>query len=109
MDRNKCRIEFIKKEKREQGHFIRYDYTVNLPNNTVHGIINDNKGNIWVSTNKGIAKINKGNNQITAYYQRNGLQNNEFSDGAYYKSKFNNYIFSEEYPDLIISIRSKFL
>lgn len=86
-------LNLLKKEKREQGHFIRYDYTVNLPNNTVHGIINDNKGNIWVSTNKGIAKINKGNNQITAYYQRNGLQNNEFSDGAYYKSKFNNYIF----------------
>lgn len=86
-------LNLLKKEHRESGQFIRYDYTTNLPNNTVHGIIDDDKGNIWVSTNKGIAQINKSNNQITSYYQRNGLQNDEFSDGAYYKSEFDNHVF----------------
>lgn len=86
-------LNLLKKENRKLEKFIRYDYTTNLPNNTVHGIIDDSKGNIWVSTNKGIAKLNKANNQITSYYQRNGLQNDEFSDGAYYKSEFDNLLF----------------
>ncbi|GHT30030.1 hybrid sensor histidine kinase/response regulator [Bacteroidia bacterium] len=81
------------KNKDNKPIFFQYNRDNGLPNNTVHGIAEDNRGNIWVSTNKGIAQINKQNNQISSYYERNGLQNNEFSDGAYYKSESNNYLF----------------
>jgi signal transduction histidine kinase/ligand-binding sensor domain-containing protein/DNA-binding NarL/FixJ family response regulator len=70
--------------------FIKFN---GLPNNTVHGIVEDNRGDVWISTNKGISQINSQNNQITSYYERDGLQNNEFSDGAYYKSESNDYLF----------------
>jgi ligand-binding sensor domain-containing protein len=29
-----------------------------LPNNVIYGILNDNKGNLWLSSNKGISKFN---------------------------------------------------
>jgi len=57
-----------------------------LPNNTVHGILEDSNGIIWISTNNGLSKINPKNNQVTNYNHGYGLQSNEFSDGAYFKS-----------------------
>jgi len=57
-----------------------------LQNNTVHGILEDSNGIIWISTNSGISKINPKNNLITNYNHGYGLQSNEFSDGAYFKT-----------------------
>lgn len=57
-----------------------------LPNNTVHGILEDSNGIIWISTNNGLSKLNPENNQITNYNHGYGLQSNEFSDGAYFKT-----------------------
>lgn len=83
----------LKISKEKNLRFKRYNQSNGLPNNTVHGIIEDNEGEIWVSTNNGLSKINKKTNQIISYYQQNGLQNNEFTDGAYYKSPSNGYLF----------------
>lgn len=57
-----------------------------LPNNTVHGILEDNNGIIWISTNNGLSKISPQNYEITNYNHGYGLQSNEFSDGSYYKT-----------------------
>ncbi len=56
-----------------------------LPNNTIHGISEDDNGDIWVSTNRGIAKIGSNDFKVTYYQMADGLQNNEFSDGAVFK------------------------
>ncbi|MDD3079741.1 MAG: two-component regulator propeller domain-containing protein [Paludibacter sp.] len=66
-------------------HFTEKD---GMPNNTIHGILEDGEKNLWLSTNKGIAKLikEKKGYRIIAYYKKDGLQNNEFSDGAFYKS-----------------------
>ncbi len=59
--------------------------TINgLPNNTIHGITEDSTGQLWVSTNKGLARLGNGD-QIAYYQQGDGLQSNEFSDGAVWK------------------------
>ena len=65
------------------------EYTDNngLPNNTIHGILKDENGNIWASTNQGISFIDLPSGKITNYSSRNGLQNDEFSDGAIFKDK----------------------
>jgi signal transduction histidine kinase/ligand-binding sensor domain-containing protein/DNA-binding response OmpR family regulator len=55
-----------------------------LPNNTIHAIEQDSTGNIWISSNKGLACINP-NNKISYYQQVDGLQSNEFCDGAVWK------------------------
>ena len=56
-----------------------------LPNNTIHAIEEDRSGNIWVSTNKGLARIKPSDLDISRYQQIDGLQSNEFSDGAVWK------------------------
>lgn len=58
-----------------------------LSDNTIHGIIEDNQGAIWVSTNKGLAKINANTFKIIQYRAQDGLQNDEFNDGAIYKDE----------------------
>lgn len=56
-----------------------------LPNNTVHAINEDNTGNIWISTNKGLARINPQSLKIVQFKESDGLQSDEFSDNAVWK------------------------
>nr|WP_082855959.1 two-component regulator propeller domain-containing protein [Mucilaginibacter sp. L294] len=58
-----------------------------LPNNTIHAISEDEKSNIWISTNKGLAKINPQDLKIVHYKESDGLQSDEFSDNAVWKDK----------------------
>lgn len=62
--------------------FIHYTEQNGLPNNTIHAIQTDQNDNIWVSTNNGLAKVDYRNNQIRSYFYSDGLQSNEFTDGA---------------------------
>lgn len=65
--------------------FTRYNTGNGLPNNTIHAIRQDNDGLIWVSTNKGLARINPATAEISHFQEADGLQSNEFSDGAVWK------------------------
>jgi signal transduction histidine kinase/ligand-binding sensor domain-containing protein/AraC-like DNA-binding protein len=63
--------------------------TNGLANDVVHGLIQDNDGFLWASTNKGISKINiqayfKDSAQvhIVNYNVSDGLQSNQFSNEA---------------------------
>lgn len=57
-----------------------------IPNNTIHGILSDEENAIWFSTNNGLGKILCDENFRTVIYNsKDGLQSNEFADGAFYK------------------------
>ncbi len=73
----------------QKAVFQRYMETDGLPNNTIHGILEDNNGFLWVSTNKGLAKLDEETKKTISYLQTDGLQDNEFSDGGYYRSLMN--------------------
>jgi ligand-binding sensor domain-containing protein/signal transduction histidine kinase/DNA-binding response OmpR family regulator len=53
-----------------------------LSSGVIHKILEDNQGQIWVSTNKGISSFNSRQKKFTNYSKFNGLQNAAFSDGA---------------------------
>ncbi|RVU02992.1 hybrid sensor histidine kinase/response regulator [Mucilaginibacter limnophilus] len=57
-----------------------------LPNNSIHAITEDDKNNIWISTNKGLAKIDPNTLKIVSFKEADGLQNDEFSDNAVWRS-----------------------
>ncbi len=62
-----------------------------IPNNTIHGILEDANHNLWISTNYGLTKLgldelDEDVYHISSYFVNDGLQDNEFSDGAYYSS-----------------------
>lgn len=75
-------------ENREIGNFefdklSRYE---GLPSNVVYGIVEDEKGYLWVSTNRGISKVESTTTELINYDSSHGLQGNEFNSGAFFKS-----------------------
>ena len=56
-----------------------------LEDSAVHGIVEDMAGNLWISTGNGITCIDGHSGRSVQYTSLNGLQNNEFSDGAYFR------------------------
>jgi signal transduction histidine kinase/DNA-binding response OmpR family regulator/ligand-binding sensor domain-containing protein len=82
---------------REEPVFQKLTTADGLPNNTIHTIEEDRTGNIWVSTNRGLAKVNQASLKIWYYQQSDGLQSNEFCDGAVWKDKLDNLFFGGTY------------
>lgn len=62
-------------------------------NGTVHGILEDNFGNIWISTNQGLIRFNPNQQTEQTYGSGNGLGVTEFSDGAFYKDSATGILF----------------
>ena len=71
----------------DQGTFTYFTESEGLSNNVVYGILSDETGNLWLSTNKGLSKFNLKDSTFRNYDVKDGLQSNEFNTGAYYKSK----------------------
>ncbi|MBO9151753.1 two-component regulator propeller domain-containing protein [Chitinophaga sp. GCM10012297] len=72
---------------RERNQFFTLDTTFGLSSNIVHGIIQDQLGDLWVSFNQSIARIvlrkahapfDKQDVQVVNYSVNNGLGSNEF-------------------------------
>ena len=70
----------------EEEKFIRYTEEDGLPNNAVYGVLGDDKGNLWMSTNRGLSRFNIKNESFKNFEENDGLQSNEFNIGAYSKS-----------------------
>ncbi|WP_044200722.1 hybrid sensor histidine kinase/response regulator transcription factor [Flammeovirga sp. OC4] len=71
-----------KLENEAQGTFKRYTESEGLPNNTIKGILQDSESNLWVSTNKGLCKMNLSENLFSVYDVSDGLQAYEFQEQA---------------------------
>lgn len=56
-----------------------------LPKSVIHGMLQDEYNNLWLSTNRGLIKYNVSENTFQTYWKQNELQVTEFSDGAYFK------------------------
>ena len=64
-------------------HFTTQD---GLPDNTIYGILPDDTGHLWLSTNRGLSKFNPKTGVFRNFDEADGLQNNEFNRMAYFKS-----------------------
>jgi len=71
-------------------HFTQRD---GLPNNTIHGIAEDAKTNLWLSTNRGLVMYNRERNSFKSFDSNDGLRNNEFADGAAFQSTVSDKLF----------------
>lgn len=63
-----------------------YTTTNGLSNNTTYCLLKDKLGNIWVSTNDGISKINPGSGNIRTFNTIDGIAISEFNSGAKFES-----------------------
>ncbi len=55
-----------------------------LPSNNIVGLIFDSNYNLWLTTTRGIACFNTISEDITSYYKIDGLQSDEFVEGAHF-------------------------
>ncbi len=71
----------------------RYTQRESLPNNTIHGVLEDNNENIWLSTNRGLVVYERQKKSFKTFNTNDGLQNNEFTDGAFFQSQRSQQLF----------------
>ena len=64
-----------------------------LPSNKILGIIKDRSGNLWLSTDNGLAKFELDSKQFQIYKKSDGLQSNEFIGNSYLKSRDGTFYF----------------
>ncbi|MGD8243956.1 MAG: GAF domain-containing protein [Anaerolineae bacterium] len=57
-----------------------------LPNNVVYGVVPDDEGHLWLSTNLGITKFDPDTESFESYTAADGLQSNEFNYGAHLRA-----------------------
>ena len=70
----------------QTGHFNHYREKDGLPNDVVYGIVEDESGELWLSTNQGISRFNPTQETFRNYDVNDGLQSNEFNSSAYFQS-----------------------
>ncbi len=80
----------LNKIEKASGKMNFWHETDGLPNATIYGIIPDGKGNLWLTTNKGLSRFNPNieNSDGSAFKNfdvKDGLQGMEFNQGAYFK------------------------
>lgn len=72
---------------RVKNQFKHYREKDGLANNLINGILSDNKGNLWISTGKGITRFNIKTETFTNYVPKDGLQGSDFNSRVYFKNR----------------------
>ena len=67
--------------------FQRFNESQGLPSDVVTGIVEDNGGQLWVSTSAGLARLDRGSGQFLAYNQRDGLLSRGFGFNAFHRDR----------------------
>lgn len=77
-------LDQFDKRTSEFTHFTEKD---GLPNGVIYGILGDEAGNLWLSTNNGLSRFDPRAKTFRNYDVDDGLQSNEFNQGAFFKNK----------------------
>lgn len=87
--------------------FTHYTQKQGLPNDVVYGVLSDEQGFLWLSTNKGLSRFDPLTETFFSYSHRDGLQGDEFNTDSYFKSPSGELFFggikgvTAFYPDRI--------
>jgi signal transduction histidine kinase/CheY-like chemotaxis protein len=65
--------------KKRTGKVRRYSTKDGLPNDVVYGILADDAGHLWMSTNKGVSRFDPATGVFRNYDASDGLQSDEFN------------------------------
>jgi signal transduction histidine kinase/ligand-binding sensor domain-containing protein len=99
--------DFSNIDKDNELEFYSYHTSDGLPSEGITGIVEDNNGNLWLSTTNGISRFNPSEGSFINYDESDGLQSNEFWHNAYFKDQNGRIYFGGNnglnafYPDSI--------
>lgn len=57
-----------------------------LSNNVINGILEDASGDLWLSSNAGLMRLDPASSEVRYFHRAQGLQSEEFNYGASYRS-----------------------
>lgn len=86
-------LSLIVSDSNDNYVFKRYSTLNGLPNDVIKAIEEDNNGNLWISSNKGLTQFNPNNEEIRNYSVVDGLQDFEFSESASCKRRNGELLF----------------
>nr|WP_199077573.1 two-component regulator propeller domain-containing protein [Pedobacter sp. ASV19] len=66
--------------------FVSFNANKDLIKGTIYGLLPDDEGNLWVSTNSGLVRFNPDTKSAQIFDESDGLQNNQFNDYAFCKA-----------------------
>ena len=75
------------------GEFKYYTEDDGLSNSSIYGILSDEKGSLWISTNFGISVFDVDKEEFKIFTESDGLIGNEFNNGAFHKSSSGEMLF----------------
>jgi len=70
-----------------RGEFARFTVREGLANDVVCGILEDGRGDLWVSTYSGLSRLERSTGRFTNYTSADGLQADEFNIRAQARSR----------------------
>ncbi|RIV17290.1 hybrid sensor histidine kinase/response regulator [Fibrisoma montanum] len=77
----------------QPNQFTHFTEAQGLPNKVVYGMLADQFGNLWMSTNRGLAQFNPKTLKFRSYTKADGLQDDEFNTGSYFKTASGELLF----------------
>ncbi|WP_240543592.1 two-component regulator propeller domain-containing protein [Spirosoma foliorum] len=72
----------LKRLNRSTKEITSFDIDNGLPSSLISAIQGDNDGHLWLSTNRGLSRMDLATNTFINFYSADGLQGNQFSQGA---------------------------
>ncbi len=67
------------------NQFVHLNTANGLPDNVIYGILSDQSGNLWLSSNKGLIVYHPQSGKIKNYRKVDGLQDDEFNTASFAK------------------------
>jgi signal transduction histidine kinase/ligand-binding sensor domain-containing protein/DNA-binding response OmpR family regulator len=83
-------LNLLNKKDNSFTHFLKQD---GLSGNSIKGILEDNAGNLWISTTKGISKFNPQSKRFRNYTKEDGLCSDQFQTNSCLKTKNGEFFF----------------
>ena len=88
----------------KNNHFVFRNYTTHhgLPNNTIIGMAEDGQGNLWLTTNDGVSRLNIQSMTFSNYTQADGLPATQFYWNGIHYSEKHDFIYMATIDGLVI-------
>lgn len=80
-----------------RGIFKSYTTADGFESDAIYGALEDDQGNLWISSNNGLSRFDPRTEAIKNYSVEDGLQSNEFNGGSFFKSKSGEMFFGGIY------------
>jgi len=71
----------------KSGEFRRYTTADGMADDNIYSMQEDKNGNLWISTDRGLSFFNTIKETFLNYTENDGIQGNEFNQGAYHMSR----------------------